>query len=240
VPTVGEVTDPYARFMRNLPAPAHGVCATCKTFCPGYEQCYVCSHRWPYADAVLPISFSVHMGQLHAVLRQYKDGNSARARAQLQRDLGALLWRFLHIHEACLARACGVRDFDLVTTVPSSDPERDEFHPLPDIVGRICVPTRDRYARVLARSDKEVEPREVDPAKYRAVEHVSGRRVLLVDDTWTTGANVQSAAGALHNAGAEVVGAVVIGRHIHDDYGSNAERLRALPSPFDWTTCALH
>jgi predicted amidophosphoribosyltransferase len=240
VPTVREVTDPYARFMRNPAAPVRGVCATCKTFCPGYEHCYRCSRQWSYANEVLPISFSVHMGQLHAVLRQYKDSKHARARAKLQRDLGALLWRFLRAHEACLARACGVPAFDLVTSVPSSSAERDRDHPLPHVVGQICAPTRDRYARVLQRSDKNVEARAVDPAKYRVTRDVTGRRVLLVDDTWTTGANVQSAAGALEKSDTAVVGVVVIGRHIHEDYADNAERLRALPWPFDWATCALH
>ena len=63
---------------------------------------------------------------------------------------------------------------------------------------------------------------------------------LLIDDTWTTGANVQSAAAALKTAGADRVGALVIGRHVHDDYQDHAERLKALRRPFDWDICALH
>lgn len=61
--------------------------------------------------------------------------------------------------------------------------------------------------------------------------------VLLIDDTWTTGANAQSAALALKAAGAGKVGVVVIGRHIREDYGDNAKRLKALPR-FSWERCA--
>ncbi|HLX88913.1 MAG TPA: phosphoribosyltransferase family protein, partial [Acidimicrobiales bacterium] len=43
---------------------------------------------------------------------------------------------------------------------------------------------------------------------------VRGRRVLVVDDTWVTGARVRSAAAALDRAGAEVVGLAVVGRTV--------------------------
>lgn len=41
-----------------------------------------------------------------------------------------------------------------------------------------------------------------------------GRRVLLLDDTWVTGARVRSAAVALGRGGAEVVAIVVAGRAV--------------------------
>ena len=83
-----------------------------------------------------------------------------------------------------------------------------------------------------------VERRTVDAAKYSAVRDLHGSDVLLVDDTWTTGANVQSAALSLKAAGAGAIGVVVIGRHVHEDYRDNAARLRALPR-FSWERCAL-
>jgi orotate phosphoribosyltransferase len=63
--------------------------------------------------------------------------------------------------------------------------------------------------------------------------------VLLIDDTWTTGANAQSAAAALKDAGAGPVAAVVIGRHLNRDWHENDRRLRALTTPFDWGHCVL-
>ena len=43
---------------------------------------------------------------------------------------------------------------------------------------------------------------------------VAGADVLLVDDTWVSGASAQSAAAALKAAGARRVALVVIGRHL--------------------------
>ena len=63
--------------------------------------------------------------------------------------------------------------------------------------------------------------------------------MLLIDDTWTTGANAQSAAAALKDAGAGTVAAVVIGRHLNRDWHENDLRLRALGESFDWEHCAL-
>jgi predicted amidophosphoribosyltransferase len=207
----------------------------CLTFTQGYTTCYRCGHQPRGADAVLPISYSIHMGQLHAALRGYKEGwRSAR---RLKVELAAVLWRFLARHETCLARRAGVDRFDVVTTVPSGNRERDATHPLPDIVGRIIRPTADRYERMLWRSEVDVADRAVDVRRYVATRAFAGENVLLVDDTWTTGASVQSAALALKAAGAGSVGVVVIGRHIREDYEDNASRLAALPQ-FSWERCA--
>ena len=63
--------------------------------------------------------------------------------------------------------------------------------------------------------------------------------VLLIDDTWTTGASAQSAAAALKAAGAEHVAAVVIGRHLNREWHENDRRIRGIARPFDWQACAL-
>jgi orotate phosphoribosyltransferase len=79
----------------------------------------------------------------------------------------------------------------------------------------------------------------VNPDKFEVTRRFQGEPVLLIDDTWTTGASAQSAAGALKAVGAGVIALVVIGRHVHDDYADNSARLQALPRRFDWTTCAF-
>ena len=238
--TVGELSAPYANFMLTpLPPTAAGVCSICLTFTQGYGTCYPCRHQARFTDAVLPISYSVHFGQLHTALQQYKRAVQTAARP-LQLQLAAVLWRFLAAHEQCLAGAAGVDRFELVATVPSSEQRRDETHPLRRIVGEIVEPTRGRYRRLLMRSGTPVPDRTVDPGKYSPTEDLAGENILLIDDTWTTGADVQSAAGALKTAGADRIGVVVLGRHIHEDYQDNAERRKALSRPFDWETCGLH
>jgi hypothetical protein len=71
----------------------------------------------------------------------------------------------------------------------------------------------------------------------------AGLRVLIVDDTFTSGAKLQSAATALAEAGAEVVGTVPVGRVIstgNDRYPENAglwKRQRGIR--FDFDRCCL-
>jgi predicted phosphoribosyltransferase len=100
-------------------------------------------------------------------------------------------------------------------------------------------PTRERYERLLRRSGLEVAPRTFNIGKFGSVRPLDGEPVLLIDDTWTTGASAQSAAAALAHAGAGPVAAVVIGRHINREWHENDKRLRAIPRPFDWERCAL-
>jgi predicted amidophosphoribosyltransferase len=238
--TVAELSGPYANFMLTPLAPGTAdVCSVCLTFTEGHGTCYPCGRNARFADAVLPISYSVHFGQLHTALAQYKRRVGPVAR-RFQIELAAVLWRFLTTHEGCLARRAGASGFDLVTTVPSSDPQRDPSHPLRDIVGTIVGPTRDRYAPLLARSGTPVPARTVDPGKYNPTRDLDGESVLLIDDTWASGANAQCAAGGLKSGGAGPVGVLVIGRHIQESYRNNATRLRGVSRTFSWEICALH
>jgi len=239
-PTVAELSAPYTNFLINPLAPSsHGVCSVCLTFTDGHATCYPCGHRPRFADGVLPISYSEAFGQLHTALAQYKRRTGPSAHA-LQLQLAAVLWRFLVDHEDCLARCAQVERFQLVTTVPSGDHARDAAHPLPRIVGELVGHTADRYRRLLVRSGTPVGERAVDPGKFSPTQELASEAVLLVDDTWTTGASAQSAAGALKTSGAGKVAVLVIGRHVNPKWGDNAERLRALARGFDWDRCAVH
>jgi hypothetical protein len=237
VPTVGELSEPYENVMLS-PRRGPGVCATCFNLTAGYDRCYACAHGCPVLDAVAPISYSVAREQLHHALASYKrlDGEVAR---RLGAVLAAILWRFLAEHERCVAKAAGTNGFDLVTTVPSGDRDRDERHPLRWIVGELIGPTRARHERLLRRTNTELPPRTFDHRKFEAVHRLNNSAVLLIDDTWTTGASAQSAAAALKAAGAGPVGAVVIGRHLNREWRQNDRRLRGIERPFDWSRCAL-
>jgi hypothetical protein len=236
MPTVAELTEPYGNFMLG-PVRGPNVCEVCLTFTDGYPRCYTCARTPRALDALVPISYSVAAGQLHHVLASYKRLNGEAGR-RLSTELAAVLWRFLSDHERCLARAAGVPSFDLVATVPSGDGERDASHPLHWIVGEAVSPTRDRHRSLLRRSGVSVAPHEFDRRRYEAASRVPESAVLMIDDTWTTGANVQSAATALKEAGAHTVAAVVIGRHLNREWGQNERRLQALGRPFDWNKCA--
>jgi predicted amidophosphoribosyltransferase len=238
MPTVAQLTDLYTNLLLN-PRHGPGVCEVCFTFTAGYARCHPCQHAARRLDAVAPISYSVAHDQLHRALAGYKRLGGAVAR-RLQVELAAVVWRFVAAHERCVARAAGVPAFEVVTTVPSSDRVRDARHPLRRIAGELALPTRARYEPLLVRSDAAVGERAFAPDKYAVARPLAGAGVLLIDDTWTTGANAQSAAAALRTAGAGAIAAVVIGRHVKRDWQDNERRLRELPRPFDWSTCAWH
>lgn len=235
--TVSELSDPYANFMVG-PRRGTGVCTVCFNLTRGFERCYSCARTELTLAAVVPISYSVGGEQLHHALMGYKRFKGEIAR-RLTVELAAVLWRFLALHEHCVAAAARVSAFDVVTTVPSGARERDGQHPLRRIVGEMVGPTRPRYARLLGRSCLAVRPREVNANKFEPLRPLRGERVLLIDDTWTTGASARSAAGALHGAGAGPVAAVVMGRYLNRCWGENDRRLDALVSTFDWGHCAV-
>ena len=237
MPSVGELSALYENVLLG-PRRGPDVCDTCFNFTAGYASCWACAHGQPRLDAVVPISYSVAHEQLHHALASYKRLNGDVAR-HLQTILAAILWRFLTGHEACVARAAGTSGFDLVTTVPSGDPARDEYHPLRTIVGELVGPTRDRHHRLLRRTDAQAGPRSFSENKFEALQHLHRQSVLLIDDTWTTGTNAQSAAAALKAAGAEHVAAVTIGRHLNREWHENDRRIRGIARPFDWHACAV-
>ncbi len=235
MPTVAELTALYGNFMLG-PRHGPGVCRSCLNLTDGYDRCYACTRLEPWLDAMSAISYSVAHEQLHHALAGYKRPPPGVA-DRFSIELAAVLWRHLAEHETCLASAAQIDAFELVTVVPSSTRERDGVHPLPRIVGELTGVTRTRFGRLLRRSPRSVAPREFSREKYEAIGDLKGRSVLLIDDTWTTGANAQSAAAALKAAGAGFVAALVIGRHVNRDWRQNDRYLRRLSRSFDWDRC---
>ena len=185
---------------------------------------------------MLPISYSVGHEYLHHILAGYKRLDGPRAEAAAH-QLASILDEFLRRHEACLARAAGVAGFQIVTTVPSSQPSRDFDHPLRRVVSQLVSATQDRHQRLLRRSALPVQSRHFDARRFEALSPLPGQNVLLVDDTWTTGASAQSAAAALRSAGVATVAAVVIGRYVNRPYYDDNRLIGQ--APFTWETCAL-
>jgi predicted amidophosphoribosyltransferase len=220
------------------PRAGPGVCAKCFNLIDEQQPCYACAHGRIVLDAVVPISYSVASEPLHRALYGYKRLPEPAAH-RLRVVLAAILRRHLALHERCVAAAAGLQRFDLVTTVPSGDRYRDRAHPLREIVTSALGPTRHRHRRLLRRSAFHSGPRSPDFLKYLATHPLDGEAVLLIDDTWTTGANAQNAAAALKAAGAGSVAALAIGRHVNRDWHDNDRRLRTLTGQFRWSRCAL-
>jgi predicted amidophosphoribosyltransferase len=243
---VEEASQTYERAMRNIAPARPGTCRVCCGFVdPDYDTCYKCAHQPNRLDAMVPITYSEHLGQIHLALRNYKDAGSEKIRRHDAIRIAAILWRFLGGHEECVAKAAGADGFDLVTFVPSSSPKRDKQAPLAKLAGWI-EPIKGRFHRTLEPTG-EVEGRDFDANRFRSTADLSGKSVLLLDDTWVTGGHAQSAAHVLAAAGAEKLALVVVGRHVRRDFepvkGSGkacGALLDALPEDFNWESCAVH
>lgn len=72
------------------------------------------------------------------------------------------------------------------------------------------------------------------PEAFRVVADVSDGRILLIEDTWTTGSTAISTAGALLAAGAESVVVLSLARKVNSDYWSDQHPyLAAMKRPWD-------
>lgn len=137
-----------------------------------------------------------------------------------------------------MAARVGRDVFDIVTAVPSTSGRDD--HPLPKLVSRVVRGTAKRYEELLLVDRTDLAQRAQAPDRFRAIQTVKGSFVLIVDDTWTTGAHAQSAAAALKTAGAAAVGVVAIGRWFNPDFGDSARWLTARRrQAWDWDRCCL-
>ena len=261
-----QLADLVAVQAPELSGPRPGLpesCAVCRGPAPpGSRRCYPCDlhhqvAQGALADLVVPIAFAVKGGPHASRLWQYKSariaggdndlpgsgsGSGADVRAQAACRLLALLTVFLRDHGRCLWLAAGVGRPSHVAVVPSAR-TRPGQHPLASLLAPyLTLP----WAGLAARPGQH-PVRELDPDRFLATP-VPRARVLLIDDTWTTGATAQSAAMALRRAGARSVVIVVLGRHVGPGpagagglaAGRGPTRPAPFLAPFLAAACAVH
>lgn len=241
--TVSDFTDPYIGTLTAPPPSGDSVCDVCHGAPnPGFSRCYSCSQTTAQVthpvELVVPISLYEIPGQLHHVLRNYKDGYTQEIRSALRPRVAALLWRFLSTHEEHLVEAAGA-EWNIITSVPSSG-EREGPHPLESAIA-LAPPLAEHYQPTLERGDGSLGHNSASDTGYVVAGDVTGGNLLLVDDTFTSGARIQSAASALTLAGANVLAAVPIGRVINPAFNAATVALweAARATPFDFDVCCL-
>jgi hypothetical protein len=200
-----------------------GLCAVCRGPAGrGSTCCFQCDlHRQcapgSLAATVVPIAYAIKGGSHALNLWQYKSERLRAAPALAGRSvaavaaerLRALLLVFLRDHGACVWRAAGMPGGPTHLAVVPTARGRPGTHPLRALIAPYLA---GRWAELSALSGTH-PVRDLDPARFGAVS-VPGARVLLLDDTWTTGSTAQSAALALRRSGARSVAIVVLGRHV--------------------------
>jgi hypothetical protein len=185
------------------------------------------------ADAVVPVSYAVRGTAFAGDLWRYKSGLASGEPAR--RSLLALLLAFLDDHGACIWRGAAMPAPDRLAVVPSGC-GRPGPHPLLALVSPyLRLPLWPLAIRPGSQG------RDLDVRRFQASRAEDGRSVLLLDDTWVSGASAQSAAAALKLAGARHVAIVVLGRHINPADPRSARLAGELvPGPYDPSACALH
>jgi predicted amidophosphoribosyltransferase len=248
--TAEELTDPYLSTYVAVPRAGEGVCDLCHGAPnPGFTRCWSCANTMGQVShpsrLVVPISLTKKTtsptdtgGQFHDVLRNYKYSHNAEVRQRLGLQVSAVLTRFLRKHSACIAAAAG-EPWDYLTITPSTKASSTP-HALERAIG-MSEDLRVQYRAVLQRGPGELEHNQAADDGYVTTTSVKGDRILVVDDTFTSGARSQSAASALTAAGATVVGIVPIGRFIDTNREAAAalwEAARQVPFSFD--VCCLN
>ena len=205
---------------------------------PGFARCYQCARHdllGPnlLADVVVPISYAIKGTAFAEHLWRYKarpaPATSARA------SLLALLLAYLTDHGPCVWRHAGMPPPGRLAVVPTGT-GRPGPHPL---LGMVSPYLRLPACPLAIRPGRQ--GRDLDPDRFQVGPVPAGASVLLLDDTWVSGASAQSAAAALKQAGARHVAVVVLGRHVNPADPAAAPLLAGLaPARYDPSTCAVH
>jgi hypothetical protein len=211
-----------------VPDPGPGVCCVCRGPVSGGQRvCFACrvvARRLgrPLAP-VVPARLCPLPGPLYTVLLGYKESPVAEARRRFGAMVRALVRSFL-LGDGDRLDAMAGGAFDLVALVPST--HRPGVAPLGRVDGlghdvAAALPAARWAADLLQRADAPGGPPPVahmrpDPAAFSLGAPgrlaVGGARVLLLDDTYVSGARSQSAAAALSRAGARCTLIAPLGR----------------------------
>ena len=169
---------------------------------------------------VFPVRLCPLPGPLYTVLMGYKESPVREARRRFGPQVRALAEDFVSAHARCLEAAAGGPG-DVALPVPSS--ARPTGSPLCGVDGlaTACAPLGDWMPQLLARAGARVGHMRPAPRAFEVPvawePAVAGRRAVLLDDTYVSGARAQSAAVALRRAGACSVVIVVLGRVLRPD-----------------------
>ncbi len=253
-PDAAACAAPPARTRRNppfgvpVPAGGSGTCGVCHGPAAAPARVCWCCRRLERqlgepVPPVVPVCLYRPGDAVHATLRGYKDAVSAQARDHHAARLAGAVADFLSVHGPCLVRLAGA--VDALCTVPAlrhRGPAGDGRASAP---GSGARPMHDVLLRALAAAPaispagtvllvpgaEPVSHLHAAPGAFRlAAPPRPGTRVLLVDDTWTTGAHAGSAAAAVRAAGCSVAAVLVAGRVVQPS---------ASPAVRDWWRRAL-
>lgn len=204
--------------------PAYALCTLCTAPIESrFQTCWPCRQAPTEAipDVAAFLSYALNDLQSGNVAHRYKDAyNTLDGDPKSQHDMAVLLYLCMAKHSQCIWRTHAYERLG-VTTVPSGSGRRE--HPLERklftyVQGPPVIDVR-RTAPARPRGQHEIG---VDPTRYEIRSDVTDTHVLVLDDTWTTGAQTMSVVSALRRAGAARVTTLCVMRYMQRDYPTSA------------------
>ncbi|MEU8894384.1 hypothetical protein [Nocardia sp. NPDC048505] len=251
----GVVRDRIGGFFSNAGVPGmSGICTVCrgpaeKEMC---GRCAVASSNYPglLADRTILLTYAIgnragerHQSAHHMVA--YKGYRGTPQAEECAEDLQLLISSVAELHRPCFEAWLGA-PWDSLTFVPSKE-RPDRRHPLVALANSVipplsAAPSLQKF--MLTPGPGSETKHEMTDDRYLIEERwlpvVEHKNVLIVDDTWTTGASAQGAAMAAKLAGAESVSILCVARWLRWDWADHKVLIDSLTEGFDALRCPVH
>jgi predicted amidophosphoribosyltransferase len=205
-----------------------------------YWNCFQCN-RGSAVAGLVPVSYSWHRG-LESMIFGAKNGQR-----WLNLPLVSLLYTALDRHLVCIENRFG--RIDVITVLPSHTATRGGWDHMKYMHGLMTAwPQTNWDLDLLIKvkpSNADVRRGTIDPALFQVQQtrDLRNRRVLLVDDTWTSGGSINSAAATILSAGGLPPVALTLGRQFRpNQLGEDTEFQESLRygTLDDLDMCAVH
>lgn len=211
---------------------------------PQYIYCLPCRNHINATDfqkslvLVAPYSFAPTAGcainpsnQWYYDLKHYKTGFSQESAIRL-----AILLKFLGHHIPCINNLCN--GIDYIAVVPSKRSTQDYLARLVQ-----AMISELPYLPIRFQGD-DWKWREPNQGFFSTDRIVTGKNILLIDDSWVTGSSMVSAAYDLKSLGANTVIGVPLARVLRTDWKANQDYFaewqnQNLPVTFDPRVCPI-
>jgi hypothetical protein len=227
-------------YLRNVIREPNVTCRICTTPVDGFDCCWRCGvdqRTGGVADIVVPLVYAIGNAQSATLLRHYKNDPVREVRERHSLIINWLLFLGITLHEPCIGAAAG-QPVSVRLVIPSLT-SRPGLHPFVEIAQTMNAVGES--AALVAAPDASCE-RVTGAGKFSLEPDTrfDGQHVLILDDTWTTGSNAQSAALTLRHAGASAISVLIVGRWLSPHFGRNAEFIKArLQRDYDPNICPV-
>lgn len=208
--SLSETFERYSGLYQPIPdgVPAHSFCFFCCGPISGeYPRCFGCNRVFFQRNApaelrgrIVPMTSATNPGPWYTRLAGYKG-----ARPDYGTPIAALIGTFYQTHTDRFEELLGGPVY-AIATVPSKRGVAFKDHQLPNTVMRLV-----QYRALVQDLVRFKEGEELggqhnfyEPTRFEAVD-AKGKRILLIEDVWVSGATAVSAAGALLDGGASAV-----------------------------------